>query len=285
MAQQTIDHDWLAELCRRTDDILWAGYRYSQGASDAPWPRVLFPLKGHEPRVGEHEARVAFIAALLADPAGAPWAFAAEAPTRLSYRFAGRAAGPRAHRALTDLALYRDDPDTPALAVEFKSGGRSGRSEQDENIRKDMAKVLAEQPAALWFHLVRDASETTLQGLLRTLDTAISQLSNPYKLAAYLASGKTYEPRAKQIAFHVCLLSAGAMVSVHRVLDYVPGKPKDEFFTLDTTFGGEAAATGSEATGSEATGADAAGGEAAPGGAAAVAIADGQGWSVYRTSA
>jgi hypothetical protein len=75
------------------------------------------------------------------------------------------------------------------------------------------------------------------------------------------------------------------MVSVHRVLDYVPGKPKDEFFTLDTTFGGEAAATGSEATGSEATGADAAGGEAAPGGAAAVAIADGQGWSVYRTSA
>ena len=100
--------------------------------------------------------------------------------------------------------------------------------------------MLAEQPAALWFHLVRDASETTLQGLLRTLDTAISQLSNPYKLAAYLASGKTYEPRAKQIAFHVCLLSADAMVSVHRVLDYVPGKPKDEFFTLATAFGGEA---------------------------------------------
>lgn len=285
MAQQTIDHDWLAELCRRTDDILWGGYRYSQGAGGAPWPRVLFPLKGHEPRVGEHEARAAFIAALLADPADAPWAFAAEAPTRLSYRFAGRAAGPRAHRALIDLALYRGDPDTPALAVEFKSGGRSGRSEQDENIRKDMAKVLAEQPAALWFHLVRDASETTLQGLLRTLDTAISQLSNPYKLAAYLASGKTYEPRAKQIAFHVCLLSADTMVSVHRVLDYVPGKPKDEFFTLATAFGGAAAAVEGAAPPSGAEPATDDDDEAAPGRASAVEIADGQGWSVYRTSA
>ena len=282
MAQTTIDHDWLAELCRRTDDILWGGYRYSQGASDAPWPRVLFPLKGHEPRVGEHEARAAFIAALLADPAGAPWAFAAEAPTRLSYRFAGRTAGPRAHRALVDLALYRGDPDTPALAVEFKSGGRSGRSEQDENIRKDMAKVLAEQPAALWFHLVRDASETTLQGLLRTLDTAISQLSNPYKLAAYLASGKTYEPRAKQIAFHVCLLSVDAMVSVHRVLDYVPGKPKDEFFTLATASAGEGFAPPDEAAAP--AGATAPAVDSAPG-APALEIADGQGWSVYRTSA
>ncbi len=282
MAQTTIDHDWLAELSRRTDDILWGGYRYSQGASDAPWPRVLFPLKGHEPRVGEHEARAAFIAALLADPAGAPWAFAAEAPTRLSYRFAGRTAGPRAHRALVDLALYRGDPDTPALAVEFKSGGRSGRSEQDENIRKDMAKVLAEQPAALWFHLVRDASETTLQGLLRTLDTAISQLSNPYKLAAYLASGKTYEPRAKQIAFHVCLLSVDAMVSVHRVLDYVPGKPKDEFFTLATASAGEGFAPPDEAAAP--AGATAPAVDSAPG-APALEIADGQGWSVYRTSA
>ena len=127
-----------------------------------------------------------------------------------------------------------------------------------------MAKVLAEQPAALWFHLVRDANESTLQGLLRSLDTAISQLSNPYKLAAYLASGKTYEPRAKAIAFHLCLLSPEAMVSVHRVLDYVPGKPKDEFFTLATSFGGAAGTAGAPAP---------------------LEIADGQGWSVYRPDA
>jgi hypothetical protein len=51
--------------------------------------------------------------------------------------------------------------------------------------------------------------------------------------------------------------------SIHRVLDYVPGKPKDEFFTLETTstssLPGIAAATG-----------------------ASLEIADGQGWSVYR---
>jgi hypothetical protein len=275
MAQNTIDQDWLAQLCRSTDDILWSGYRFAEGAPGAPWPRVLFPPKGHERRIGEHEARTAFTAALLADPAATPWAFAAEAPTRLSYRFAQRAGGSKAHRALTDLALYRDDPDTPALAVEFKSGGRSGRSEHDESIRKDMAKVLAEQPPALWFHLVRDVNEATLQGLLRTLDTAISHLSNPYKLAGYLASGKTPEPRAKAIAFHLCLLSPDAMVSVHRVLDYVPGKPKDEFFTLATALGGDSLASAGDPA---ALGGDA----SASAGAAALEIADGQGWSVYR---
>ena len=82
---------------------------------------------------------------------------------------------------------------------------------------------------------MRDGSDATLQGLLRTLDGAISQLSNPYKLGADLASGKTPEPRAKTIAFHLCVLNPDVTASIHRVLDYVPGKPKDEFFTLETT--------------------------------------------------
>ena len=69
-----------------------------------------------------------------------------------------RGAGEKAQKALTDLVLYRHGHDEPALAVEFKSGGRSGRSEVDEGIRKDVAKVLAEQPDALWFHVVRDAN-------------------------------------------------------------------------------------------------------------------------------
>ena len=158
MASTAIDQEWLERLCRRTDDILWRSYRFALGASDAPWPRVMFPVKGHERRVGEQEARFAFLAALLGDPASASWAFAAEAPTRLSYRFAQRGASPRAQRALTDLALYRGDGDAAALAVEFKSGGRLGRSEQDDSLRKDVAKILAEQPPALWFHVVREAA-------------------------------------------------------------------------------------------------------------------------------
>jgi hypothetical protein len=253
MASTAIDQEWLERLCRRTDDILWRSYRFALGVSDAPWPRVMFPVKGHERRVGEQEARFAFLAALLGDPASASWAFAAEAPTRLSYRFAQRGASPRAQRALTDLALYRGDSDAAALAVEFKSGGRSGKSEQDDSIRKDVAKILAEQPPALWFHVVRDSSDAMLQGLLRTLDGAISLLSNPYKLGAYLAPGKTPAPRAKTIAFHLCVLNPDVTLSVHRVLDYVPGKPKDEFFTLATTAA-----------------------------EASLEVADGQGWSVYR---
>ena len=49
------------------------------------------------------------------------------------------------------------------------------------------------------------------------------------------------------------MLNPDVTLSVHRVLDYVPGKPKDEFFTLATTAA-----------------------------QASLEVADGQGWSVYR---
>ena len=247
--------EWLRDLCRRADEILWQSNRFAMGAAGAPWPRVMFPQKGQVRRVGEQEARFAFVAALLAEEGAEPWAFAAEVPTRLSYRFANRGAGEKAQRALTDLVLYRHGHDEPALAVEFKSGGRSGRSEIDEGIRKDVAKILAEQPDALWFHVVRSANSETLQGLLRTLNEAISRLSSPFRLSDYLAAGKTIEPRAKQIAFHICVLNADIAASVHRVLDYVPGKPRRDFFTI------EVAATRDS-----------------------LEIAEGQGWDVFRGS-
>jgi hypothetical protein len=250
-----ITQQWLEEVCRRTDEILWDSYRFALGVPDAPWPRVMFPRKGHERRVSEQEARFAFVAALLGDDASDSWSFAAEVPTRLSYRFAHRGTGLKAQRALTDLALYGRGDDDPALAVEFKSGGRSGKSEQDQSIKKDIAKVLAEQPDALWFHVVRSVNNATLQGLLRTLDAAIALLSDPVKLGEYLAPGKTVEPRAKTIAFHICVLNPDMTASIHRVLDFVPGKPRDDFFMIETT----ASRTSLE-------------------------IADGQGWRVHRRS-
>ena len=244
---------WLEGVCRRADEHLWAAYRFSLGEAGAAWPRVMLPLKGRERRAGAQEARFAFVAALLADPAAGEWAVAAEVPTRLSYRFAQRGGEAKAQRGLTDLALYRRPHDEPALAVDFKSGGRSGKSEIDEGIRKDVAKVLAEQPDALWFQVARDLNEETLRGLLRTLDAAISRLSNPFKLRDYLAPGKTVEPRAKTIAVHICILNPDLTASVHRVLGYVPGKPERDFFTMETSSAG-----------------------------ASLEIADGQGWRVHR---
>jgi len=232
-AADAATQEWLRELCRRTDEILWSSYRFAMGMPGTPWPRILFPQKGQVRRVGEQEARFAFVAALLAEPGDEPWAFAAEVPTRLSYRFAHRGAGERAQKALTDLVLYRHGHDQPALAVEFKSGGRSGKSEIDESIRMGVAKVLAEQPDALWFHVVRSATSATLQGLLRALDEAVSRLSSPIRLSEYLAAGKTVEPRAKKIAFHLCVLNPDVTASIHGVLDYVPGKPKHDFFAID----------------------------------------------------
>jgi len=226
--------DWVEEVCRRTDVLLWDGYSFAMGAADASRPTLIFPRKGQEPRVGEQEARLAFVAALLADKASGSFAFAAEVPTRLSYRFAHKDSGLKAQRALTDLAIYHGDGDEPALAVEFKSGGRSGKSVADESVRIDMAKVLAEEPDALWFHVLRSASNTSLQSLLRTLDEAVSLLSNSFRLSGYLARGKAVEARAKTIVFHVCVLDPDVTVSIHRSLDYVPGRPQDDFFTIVT---------------------------------------------------
>ena len=262
MAATAIDQEWLAGLCRAGDQIIWDAFRFALSEPAAPWPRLVLPTKGKERRMGEHEARLALVAALLADPEAGSWALAAEAPTRLSYRLAGRASGARAQRALIDLALYRGDADAPALAVEFTSGGRSGKSEHDDSIRRDIAKVLAEQPPVLWFQVVRDATGSALEGLLRALDAAISLLSNPYKLAGYLAPGKAPEPRAKAIAFHLCVVNPGLMASLHRVLDYVPGRPDDDFFSLrpPTVAGADANETV----------------------AAAIELAARRGWSVHR---
>ena len=47
--------------------------------------------------------------------------------------------------------------------------------------------------------------------------------------------GKIVEPRAKTIAFHICVLNPDVTASIHRVLEYVPGKPELGFFTIETT--------------------------------------------------
>jgi hypothetical protein len=238
------DRQWLERLCRRTDDVLWQSYRFSLGAAAggaaAEWPRVVFPPKGRERRVGEQEARFAFVTALLTGDGAGDWAFAAECPTRLSYRFAHRGAGEKSQRALTDLALYRRDAasvgdrcDAATLSIEFKSGGRSGKSEKDDSIVKDMAKIVAERPDALWFHTVRDANSANLQGLLNALKASLKTMGNPVRLADYVALGKTATPVPKAITFHICVLNPDLMLSLHRTLDYRPKRVPGDFFELD----------------------------------------------------
>jgi len=284
VAATAIDQEWLAGLCRAADQIIWDAFRFASDESATPWPRLVLPAKGKERRLGEQEARMALVAALLADPEAGSWALAAEAPTRLSYRLAGRASGARAQRALVDLALYRGDADAPALAVEFTSGGRSGKSEHDDSIRRDVAKVLAEQPPVLWFQVVRDATGSALEGLLRALDAAISLLSNPYKLAGYLAPGKAPEPRAKAIAFHLCIVNPGLMASLHRVLDYVPGRPDDSFFSLAAPEADGPAAGGPVPDGVTVSSGRVAGDRAAANEtvASAIELAARRGWRVHR---
>ena len=188
--------DWLRELCRRADEVLGA-------VTASPWARPVRHGRASCSRrraryggVRAQEARFAFVAALLAEPDPEPWAFAAEVPTRLSYRFAGRGAAEKAQKALTDLALDRHGHDEPALAVEFKSGGRSGRSEIDEGIRKDVAEDLAEPRRAVVPRRARRQHHHSPGAAAHPGRGGLS-LSSPVRLSDYLAAGKTVEPRAK----------------------------------------------------------------------------------------
>jgi hypothetical protein len=246
-----VDPLWLAALCRRTDALLFEGDSFvravggGRGAARdaspaATWPRILFPPRGKERRLSEQEARFAFVAALLDEPAPHEWAFAAEAPTRLSYRFPQRGGASKAQKGLTDLALYRGDPDRPALAVEFKAGGRWGKSENDQSIRMDVAKLIAEEPDGLWFHVLRDANAQTLRGAVGALAAAIADLSSRFRLADYLAPGKQAEPRPKRLTFHLCLLGEGPAVALHRELEYAPGKFRPELLDLELAEAGDA---------------------------------------------
>ena len=113
-------------------------------------------------------------------------------------------------------------------------GGRSGKSEQDESIKKDMAKVLAEQPPALWFHVVRDASDATLQGLAAR--TGRGDLTAEQPLQAESLPGARQDSRAARQDDRLSRLRAEPRrdpVGPSRAR-LLPGKPKDEFFTIET---------------------------------------------------
>ena len=58
--------DWLRELCRRADEVLWSSHRFAMGAAGAPGHASCSRRRGKVRRVGAQEARFAFVAALLA---------------------------------------------------------------------------------------------------------------------------------------------------------------------------------------------------------------------------
>ena len=241
MVRLGLDESWLLEVCRRTDEILWESYAAScsADASDAEC-RLLFPLREADRRVSEQEARFAFVLALAEQPPSGVM-FSPENPTRCKYRFKRAGEGTRVASGRTDIALY-DCCDTtlPILNIEFKASGRSGNASDSEDIRKDMAKLVAEgyeeRPVdGMWFHLLRSTNNSSLHGLLGALRRELVQLSDKDTLARYSDPNDPAVPRRKRIAFHVCIINPVMKASVHRVLDYDPARVPEEFFMLDYT--------------------------------------------------
>ena len=195
-----------------------------------------FPLREADRRVSEQEARFAFVLALAHEPPGRIL-FAPENPTRGGYRFAHKGEGTKAQRARTDISLYDcGDKDRPLVNMEFKASERSGNSANSEDIRKDMAKLVAEGsdewvPDGVWFHVVRSVNNNSLNGLLRTFRTELALLSDRQRLADY-TDERNSTPLPKRIAFHICILHEGMRTSIHRVLDYDPTDVPERFLSV-----------------------------------------------------
>jgi hypothetical protein len=233
-----LNEAWLRGVCRRTDQILWKSYATSCSPETPDGAcKLLFPLRAADRRVSEQEARFAFVLALAEQPANGIM-FAPENPTRGKYRFKRAGEGTRVASGRTDISLYDCCNTTlPALNIEFKASGRSGNASGSEDIRKDMAKLVAEGAGAvavdgMWFHLLRSTNNSSINGLLKALWQELVHLSDREVLRGYTDPQDPAVPRLKRIAFHICVINPLMTASVHRVLDYDPTAVPEDFFKL-----------------------------------------------------
>ncbi|MBI1313327.1 hypothetical protein GC176_18705 [bacterium] len=144
-------------------------------AADAP--RLVFPKRSYSPqksRISEQEVRI-----LWCETVPAPYCYGVEVPTLEKYRQNGKRDGSCAR---TDAALFDVTKDMKRVAnVEFKEGQPTPR-----NIRKDLEKLVREQLAGNWFHIlpanraksIRDLSKKFVKALTAKEDGQFQLVNN-----------------------------------------------------------------------------------------------------------
>jgi len=139
----------LADLATALATLLWAVHR-----NDPEGPRLLMPMKrDSSTRVSEQESKI-LLCGLLEKT---NWYYSIETPTQQTYVQKGRT--PLSARC--DVSLYKSQDSARRVAnVELKAHNCT-----DENIRKDIEKLLREGIPALWFHTLAAADRGTFESL------------------------------------------------------------------------------------------------------------------------
>ena len=157
----------LIEMNRRVSYALWNAISPNKIPTGLS-PRLIFPeLRGGNIRISEQEARLLFCT-MLQDTS---YYYSVEAPTTETYVQSGTT--PLSAR--TDVALYRSVENglKRVANIEFKAHNAT-----QEQIRKDLEKLLREKITGNWFHLLASTNSGTIPRLFEKFIKAFSECSS-----------------------------------------------------------------------------------------------------------
>ncbi len=195
---------YVESLNRQVCEYLWAMSSEVTGAmarDEPPSPNMIWPGyrdgdggPATRARCSEQEARFAMALVLSRDPSRY---FSIETPTNLPYQFSGDTA----LSAQTDLTIFRRDGDrfSRDVNVELKA-----HQATQVSIDKDIRKLLEEDIAGNWFHLVKHSDRLTLQGVFGKLVTGFEHANDPVNVKPARA-----EPVDHELPIFFCICCVG----------------------------------------------------------------------------
>jgi hypothetical protein len=195
----------LIEMNRRVSYALWNAISPNKTPTGLS-PRLIFPeLRGGNIRISEQEARLLFCT-MLQDTS---YYYSVEAPTTETYVQSGT----KPLSARTDVALYRSSENglKRVANIEFKA-----HSATQEQIRKDIEKLLREKITGNWFHLLASANSGTIPRLFKKFVKAFTECSS-------------YIDHDIDIVFGICVLQKPKLLIRHFAYNH-----SDDDFTVYT---------------------------------------------------
>lgn len=151
------------EINQRVCSTLWD--ISINGLSKGLSPRLILPQKRNgEIRVSEQEARIIYCSILNT----LNYFYSIETPTTEIYQQTGS----KPISASSDLSLYRERNDQfhKVMNIEFKA-----HNPAQEQIRKDIEKLIRESIAGTWFHVLKNVDSRTIPVLFEKMKESLLQ--------------------------------------------------------------------------------------------------------------
>ena len=195
----------LVKLAEDLSGRLWAVHR-----NDLTGRKLIMPVKRDATtRVSEQESKILLCGLLESSQ----WHYSIETPTLKTYVQKGKT--PQSARC--DVSLYESrDANRRMVNIELKAHNCT-----EENIRKDLEKLLREGIPGLWFHTLAAADMTTINSLFKKFRDA------------FLKEKKHLGESSQFIVFAFCILDpANTIIGILRI----NGTAGDVISRIDRTF-------------------------------------------------